>query len=189
MHLSPDFLFYKDNSHIGSGADHRLVIVFPRNYVYICMYVVVQWLNHIQLLGTTWTATLQASLSYTISQSLLKLMSIKSMVPSNHLILCRLLLLLPSVFPNIRAFSDESALRNRWPKYRSSSFGIGPSNEYSELIFFRIDWFDLLAVQGTLKSLLQNHSLKASVLWRSAFPTIQLSHPYLTTGKAISLII
>ena len=124
-----------------------------------------------------------ASLSITNSQSLLKLMSTESVMPSNYLILCHPLLLLPSIFPNIRVFSNESVLRIRWPKYWSFSFDISPSNEYSELIFFRIDWLDLLAVQGTLKSLLQHHSSKASVLRRSAFFIVQLSHPYMTTGK------
>ena len=125
----------------------------------------------------------QASPSFTISQSLLKLMSIESVMPSNHLIHCHPLLLLPSVFPSIRVFCNESVLCNRWPKYWSFSFSISPSNEYSGLISFRIDWFDLLAVQGTLKSLLQHHSLKASILWHSAFFMLQLSHPYMTTGK------
>ena len=119
----------------------------------------------------------QASLSFTVSRSLLKLMSIESVMPSNHLILCHPLLLLPSIFPSIRVFSNESALHIRWPNYWSFSFSISPSNEYSGLISFRTDWLDLLAVQGTLKSLLQHHSSKASVLWRLAFFTVQLSHP------------
>ena len=114
-------------------------------------------------------------------------MFIKLVMPSNHLILCLPLLLLPSIFPTIRVFSNESALHIRWPKYWSFSFGISPFNEYSGLISFRIDWLDLLAVQGTLKSLLQHHSSKASILWHSAFFTVQLSHPYLTTGKTITL--
>ena len=114
-------------------------------------------------------------------------MSIESVEPSNHLILCHPLLLLPSIFPSIRVFSNESALRIRWPKYWSFSFSISPSNEYSGLISFRMDWFDLLAVQGTLKSLLQHHSLKASILCCSAFFIVQLSHPYMTTGKTIAL--
>ena len=130
---------------------------------------------------TPWTASHQASLSFTISRSLLKLMSIESAMPSNHLILCRSLLL-PSVFPSIRVFSNESALCIRWPKY-SFSFSISPSNEYSGLIFFRIDWLDLLAIQGTLKNLLQHHSSKATVLQCSDFFMVQLSHPYMTTGK------
>ena len=136
---------------------------------------------------TPWTAARQASLSFTISRSLLKLMPIESVMPTNHLILCHLLLLLPSVFPSIRVFSNESALHIRWPKYWSFSFSISPSNEYSGLISFKIDWFDLLAVQGTLKSLLQHHSSKASILWHSAFFMVQLSHPYMTTGKTIAL--
>ena len=118
--------------------------------------------------------------------SLLKLMSIKLMMPSNYLILCRSLLLLPSIFPRIRVFSNESALHIRYPKYWSSNFSISPSNEYSGLISFRMDWLDLLAVQGTLKSLLQHHSSKASILWHSAFFIVQLSHPYMTTGKTIA---
>ena len=136
---------------------------------------------------TPWTAALQASLSFIISQSLLKLKSIKLMMPSNHLILCHPLLLLSSIFPSVRVFSNESALHIRWPKYWS--FSISPSNEYSGLISLRIDWFDLLAVQGTLKSLLQPHCSKASVLWHSAFFMIHLSHLYMTTGKTIALTI
>ena len=114
-------------------------------------------------------------------------MSIESVMPSNHLILCHPLLLLPSIFPSIRVFSNESALHIRWPKYWSFSFSISPSNEHPTLISFRMDWLDLLAVQGTLKSLLQHHSSKASILWRSALFTVQLSHPYMTTGKIIAL--
>ena len=136
---------------------------------------------------TPWTAAHQASLSVTNSQSLLKCMSIESVMPSNHLILCRPLLLLPSIFPSIRVFSHESVLHTRWPKYWSFSFSISPSNEYSGLISFRINWLDLLTVQGTLKSLLQHHSSKASILWHSTFFIVQLSHPYMTTGKAIAL--
>ena len=134
-----------------------------------------------------WTAARQASLSFTSSQSLLKLMSIESVIPSNHLILCRPLLLLPSIFPSIRVFSNESVLHIRGPKYWIYSFGISPSNEYSGLISFRMDWLDLLAVQGVLKSLLQSHSSKASILWCSAFFIVQFSHPYMTTGKTIAL--
>ena len=141
----------------------------------------------VQLLVTPWTAACQASLSITNSQSLLKLMSIELVMPSNHLIFCHPLLHLPSIFPSIRVFSNVSALRIRWPKYWSFSFSISPSNEYSGLVSFRNDWFDLLAVQGTLKSLLQHHSSKASVLWRSTFFIVQLSHPYMTTGKTIAL--
>ena len=138
--------------------------------------------------ATPWTAACQASLFFTISLSLLKLMSIGSVMPSNHLILC-LLLLLPSIFPTIRVFSNETALHFRWPKYWSFSFSTSPSSEYSGLISFRIDWLDLLAVQGTLKSLLQNQSSEASVLQCSAFFIVQLSHPYMTTGKTIALTI
>ena len=146
----------------------------------------VQSLSRVQLFATPWTTALQDSLSITNSQSLLKLMSIESVMPSN-LILCRLLLLWPSIFPSIRVSSNESVLRDRWPKYWSFSFNISPSNEHSGLIFFRMDWLDLLAVQGTLKSLLQHHSSKASILRCSAFFTVQLSHPYMTTGKTIAL--
>ena len=135
---------------------------------------------------TPWTAARQASLSITNSESLLKLMSIESVMPSNHLILCCPLLLLPSIFLSIRVFSSESVLGIRWPKYWSFSFSISPSNEYSGLISFRLDWFNL-AVHGTLKSLLQHHSSKASVFQCSAFFMVQLSHPYITTGKTIAL--
>ena len=147
----------------------------------------VQLLSHVQHFATPWTAASQASLSITNSQSLLKLMSIESVMPSNHLILCRSLLLPPSIFPNTRVFSNESVLHIRWPKYWSFSFSISPSDEYSGLISFRMDWLDLLAVQGTFKSLLQHHSSKASVLWCSAFFIVQLSHPHMTTGKTITL--
>ena len=133
------------------------------------------------------TAAHRASLSFAISQSLLKLMSIEPMMPSNHLILCRPLLLLPPVFPEIRVSSNESVLGIRWPEYWSFSFSISPSSEYSGLISLRMDWLDLLAVQGTLKSLLQHPSSKASILWCSAFFMVQLSHPYMTTGKTIAL--
>ena len=136
---------------------------------------------------TPWTAARQASLSITNSQSLLKLMSIELVMPSNHLILCRPLLLLPSIFPSISVFSNESVLHIRWPKQWSFSFSISPSNEYLGLISFRMDWLDLLAVQGTLKSLLQHHSSKASIFQLSAFFMVQLSHPYMTTGKTIAL--
>ena len=135
---------------------------------------------------TPWSAAHQASLSITNSRSLLKLVSIESVMPSNHLILCRLLLLLPSIFPSIRVFSNESALRIRWPKKWSFSFSISPSNEHPGLISFRMDWMDLLAVHGTLKSLLQHHSSKASILQCSAFFIVQLSHLYMTTGKTIA---
>ena len=147
----------------------------------------VQLLSHVQLFATPWTAARQASLSLTNSQSLLKLIPIKSVMPSSHLIFFCSLLLLPSIFPSIRVFSNESVLHIRWPKHWSFSFSISPSNEHSELISFRADWVDLLAVQGTLKGLLQHHSSKASVLLRLAFFMVQLSHPYMTTGKTIAL--
>ena len=143
----------------------------------------VQSLSCVQFFATPWTAACQASLSITNSQSLLKFMSIESVMPSNHLILCCPLLLLPSTFPSIRVFFNESVLHIRWPEYWSFSFSISPSNEYSGLISFRVDWLDLLAVQGTLKSLLQHHSSKASILWCSAFVIVQLSHPHVTTGE------
>ena len=134
-----------------------------------------------------WTAACQVSLSFTISQSWLTLMSIKSVMPSSHLILCRPLLLPPSIFPRIRVFLNESDLHIRWSKYRSFSFSISPSKELPGLISFGMDWLDLLAVHGTLKSLLQHHSSKASILRRSTFFTVQLSHPHMTTGKTIDL--
>ena len=145
-----------------------------------------QLLSGIRLFVTPWTAVRQASLSITSSRSLLKLMSIESVMPSKHLILCCPLLLLPSIFPSIRGFSSESVLHIRWLRYWSFSFSISPSNEYSGLISFRIDWIDLLAVQETLKSLLQYHSSKASILECSAFFIVQLSHSYMTTGKTIA---
>ena len=151
--------------------------------------VVVQSLSHVWPFAIPWTAARQASLSFIISWSLLKFISIESVMPPNHLILCHPLLLLPSIFPSIRVFSDESALCIRWPKYWSFSFIISPSNEYSWLISFRIDWLNLLTVQGTLKSLLQHHSSKASILWHSAFFMVQLSHPSMTTRKTIALTI
>ena len=134
-----------------------------------------------------WIAAHQASLSITNSRSLLKLMSIELVTPSNHFVLCHPLFLLHSIFPSIRVFSNESVIRIKWPKYWSFSFTISPSNEYSGLISFRMDWLDLLAVQGTLKSLFQHHSSKASILWHSAFFMVQLSHPYMTNGKTIAL--
>ena len=147
----------------------------------------VQFLSCVWLFATPWTAARQASPSITNSWSLLKLMSIESVMPFNHLILCRPFLLPPSIIPSIRVFSSESALHIRWPKYWSFSFSISPSNEYSELLSFRMDWLDLLAVQGTLKSLLQHHSSKASILQCSAFFIVQLSHPYMTTRNNIAL--
>ena len=165
-----------------SWAGHRLVLANGPG-----LFSSVQPLSHVRLFATPWTATCQASLSITNTQSLLKLMPIELVMPSNHLIHCCPFLLLPSIFPSIRAFSNESVLRHRWPKYCSFRFNISSSNEYSGLISFRMDWLDLLAVQGTLKSLLQHHSSKASVLQDSAFFIVQCSHPYMTTGKTIAL--
>ena len=157
------------------------------NYSKIKSFSSVQLLSCVLLFATPWIAARQASLSITNSRSLPKLMSIKSVMPSNHLILCCPLLLLPPILPSIRVFSNESALHIRWPEYWSFSFSNSPSNEHPGLISFRMDWLNLLAVQGTLKSLLQHHSSKASILWYSAFFTVQLSHPYMTTGKTIAL--
>ena len=154
----------------------------------LCCAVLAWLLSHVQLFATSWTAACQASLSISNPWSLLKLMSIKSVMPSNYLILCHPFLLLPSIFPSIRVFSNDSVLCIRWPKYWSFSFSISPSNEYSGLISFRIDKLDLPAVTGTLKGLLQCHSLKASILWCSAFFIFQLSHPYMTTEKTIALL-
>ena len=156
---------------------HRII------QIYVLSPLLLFSLSHVQLFATPWTAACQASLSITISWN----MSIESVMPSSHLILCHPLLLLPSIFPNIRVFSNKSVLCIRWPKYWSFSFTISPSNEHSGLISFRIDWLDPLAVQGTLKSLLQHHSSKALVLQCSAFFIVQLSHPYMTTGKTIDL--
>ena len=147
----------------------------------------VQSLSRVRLFASPWTAAHQASLSITNSRSLLKLMSIRSVMPSNHLIPFRPLPLLPPIFPSIRVFSNELVVHIRWPKYWSLSFSISPSNEYSGLISFRMDWLDLLTVQGTLKSLLQHHSSKASILRCSAFFIVQLSHPYMTTRKTKAL--
>ena len=147
----------------------------------------VQLLSCVWLFATPWTAACQAALSITNSRSLLRLMCTESMMPSNHLILCRPLLLLISIFPSIRVFPNESALHIRWLKNWSFSFNISPSKEHPGLISFRMDWLDLLAVQGTLKSLFQHHSSKASILRCSAFFMVQLSHPYMTTGKTIAL--
>ena len=148
---------------------------------------IIQLLSQVQLFETPCTVACQVSLSFTISWSLLKLMSVKSMMPSNHCILCRPLLLLPSIFPSIKVFSNESVLLLRCPKYWSFSFSISPFSEYSGLVSFRIDWFDLLEVQGTLKSFLQHHNSKASILWHSTFFMVQFSHPYMTTRKTIAL--
>ena len=163
---------------IDSFLNTHSIIVYHRS---------VLLLSRVRHSATPRTAARQASLSITNSRSLPRLMFIESVMPSNHFILCRLLLLLPSIFPSIRLLSSESVLRIRWPKYWSFSFNISPSNEYSRLISFRMDWLDLLAVQGTLKSLFQHHSSKASILWHSAFFIVQLSHPYLTNGKTIAL--
>ena len=151
------------------------------------MFQSFQLFSRFLLFATPWTAARQASLSVTNSRSLLKLMFMESVMPSNHLILCHPLLFLPSVFPSIRVFSNESVLRIRWPKYWSFSFSISPFSEYSGLISFRIDWLDLLAVQGMVKRLLQHHSSKASILWHSAFFIVQLSNPYMTPGNTIAL--
>ena len=147
----------------------------------------VQSLSRVRLFATPWITAHQASLSITSFQSLLRLMPIESVMPSSHLILCRPLLLLPTIPPSLGVFSNESTLHMRWPKYWSFSFSISPSNEHPGLISFRMDWLDLRAVQGTLKSLLQHHSSKASIFRCSAFFTVQLSHPYMTTGKTIAL--
>ena len=177
-----DILFYalilsKDYSHI------ELVHLYSLLYSIIS----VQSLSHVQLFATPWITAHQASLSITNSRSSLKLMSIESVMPSSHLILCRPLLLLPPIPPSIRVFSNESTIRMRWPKYWTFSFSIIPSKEHPGLISFKMDWFYLLAVQGTLKSLLQNHSSKASILQCSPFFTVQLSHLYMTSGKTIAL--
>ena len=161
--------------------------LFQDKQVLDWLVIVVQLLSHVQLFATSWTAACQASLSIANSWSLLKRMSIESVMPSNQLILCHPLLFLPSIFPSIRVFSNQSVLRIRWPKYWRFSFNISPFNEYSGLISFRIDSFELFAAQGSLKSLLQHHSSKASVLRHSAFFIVQLSQPYMTTGKTIAL--
>ena len=151
------------------------------------MFSSVQMLSHVRFFGSPWTAARQAFLSITNSRSLPKPMPIELMMPSNHLILCPLLLLLPSIFPSIMVFSNQSALHIRWPKYLCFSFNISPSNEHPGLISFRMDWLNLPAVQGTLKSLLQHHSSQASILWHLGFFIVQLSHSYMTTGKTIAL--
>ena len=169
------------------SPSHWIIRKVPYRSFFDHHFSLVQSLSRVQLFVTPWTTARQASLSFTIFQSLLKLMSIESVMSSNRLILCHPLLLLLSIFPSIRVFLNESALRIRWPKYWSFSFSISPSNEYSEVISFRMDWLDLLDVQGTLKSLLQHHSSKASILRCSAFFIVQLSHPYMTTRKTITL--
>ena len=170
------------------GTVSHIHINMPKKIIFfehiVCISSI-QLLSCVRLFPTPWTTARQASLSITNSRSLLKLTSIESMMPSNHLILC-CPLLLPSIFPSIRVFSNESVLV-RWPKYWSFSLSISPSNEHPGLISFRMDWLDLLAVPGTLKSLLQHHSSKASILLHSAVFTVQLSHPYMTTGKTIAL--
>ena len=173
--------FHAVRSLLFNLQSHLCLIITARS-----TYYSVQLLSHVRLFATPWTAAHQASLSITNSRSLPKLMSIKSVMPSNHLILCHPLILLLSIFPSIRVFSNESALCIRWPKYWSFSANVSPSNEHPRLIF-RMDWLDLLAVQETLKSLLQHHSSKVSILWCSAFFIVQLSHPCMTTGKTIAL--
>ena len=165
---------------IGRRMDNEVVV-----HIHNGIFSSVQLLSRVRLFAIPWTVARQASLSITNSRSSPKLMSIELVMPSNHLIFCCPLLLLPSIFPSIKVFSNESVLCIRWPKYWS--FSISPSNEYSGLISFRIDWLDLLGVQGTLKSLLQHPSTKASILQHSAFFMVQLSHPYMTSGKSIAL--
>ena len=164
-------------------ANKGQILLFPAIYLFSS----VQSLSRVRLFATPWTAARQASLSITDSQRLLKLMPIESVMPSNYLILCHLLLFLLSIFPQIRVFSNESALCIRWPKYWSLTFSISPSNEHPGLISFRMDWLDLLAVQGTLKSLLQHHTSKASILLRSTFFIVQIAHQYVTIAKTIAL--
>ena len=165
---------YKKSKHINVA---KFIICNPSEEI---QFSSVQLLSRVWLSATPWAAARQTSLSNTNSQSLPKLMSVESVMPSNHLILCRPLLLLPSIFPSIRIFSNEAALRIRWPKYWNFSFSISPSNEHPGLISFRMDWLDLLAVQATLRRLLQHHSSKASILWHLAFFIVQLSHPYMS---------
>ena len=169
-----------------SSGELLQMMCHRRDSMSLLQFSSVQFLSHVRLLATPWIAARQASLSITNSRNWLKLMSIESVMPSSHLILC-CPLLLPPIPSSIRVFSNESTLCVRWPKYWSFSFSISPSNDHPGLISLRIDWLDLLAVQGTLKSLLQHHSSKASILWRSAFCTVQLSHAYMTTGKTIPL--
>ena len=179
------------NSHLRIYVRLSAKSVFLKCYLmklrFIYVKAEVQLLSRVWLLATPRTAAHQAFLSITNSRSLPKLMSIESVMPSNHLILCWPLLLLPSIFPSIKVFSSGTILHIRWPKYWSFSFSISPSNEYSGLISHRMDWLDLLAIQGTLKHLLQHHSSKASILWCSAFFIVQLSHPYMTAGNTIAL--
>ena len=161
--------------------------ILGKSQLSLIQFSSVQSLSRVQLFATPWTTAHQASLSITNSQSPPKPMSIELVMPSSHLILCHPLLLRPSIFPSIRVFSNESAFRIRWPKYWTFSFNISPSNKHPGLISFRMDWLDFLSVQGTLENLLQLHSSKASILQRSAFFTVQLPHPYMTTGKTIAL--
>ena len=182
----------KSRPEVDCGSDHELLIAKFRLKLKNVgkttrPFSSVQSLSHVRLFATPWIAVHQASLSITNSRSSLKLTSIESVMSSSHLILCRPLLHLPAVFPSIRVFSHEAVLHIRWPKYWSFSFNISPSNEYSGLISFRVAWFDLLAVQGILKSLLQHHSSKASIIWCSTFFIFQLTHPYMTTGKTAAL--
>ena len=165
----------------------HLILSYSVYSVLVTQFSSVHSLSRVWLFATPWIAASQASLSITISRSSLKLTSIELVIPSSHLILCHPPFLLPLIPPSIRVFSNESTLCMRWPKYWSFSFSISPSKEHPGLISFRMDWLDLLAVQGTLKNLLQHHSSKALILWRSAFVTVQLSHPYMTTGKTIAL--
>ena len=177
---------FKDEFHFNRGNDMKCQIIISRKHIHLS-HKLIKLLSRVRLFATPWPAACQVSLSITNSRSLPKLMSNELVMPSNHLILFCPLLLLPSIFPNIRVFSNEAALCMRWTKYWSFNFNISPSNEHPELISFRMDWLDLLAVEGTLKSRLQHHSSKASILWCSAFFIVQLSHPYMTTGKTIAL--
>ena len=172
-HFSSEFIFIK--------IFHFLGCILPSQFSSVQLF------SHIRLFVTPWTAARQASLSIINSRSSPKLLSIESVMPSSHLILCHPLLLLPSIFPSIRVISNESALCIRWSKYWNFTFNISPSNEHPGLISFRMDWLDLLAGQGTRKSLLEHHSSKALILWHLAFFIVQLSHPYMTTGKTIAL--
>ena len=185
MHLQGHF---RSNLNKQIWINQNMTISFRLNYKEVILgFSSIQSLSRVRLFATPWIAARQASLSITNSQSSLKLTSIESVMPSSHLILCRPLLLLPPIPPSIRVFSNESTLHMRWPKYWSFSFSISLSNEHPGLISSRMDWLDLLAVQGALNSLLQDHNSKASILWWSAFLTVQLSHPYVMTRKTIAL--